>query len=219
MTDKHPYISGAGALTKAIQHFRNSLPAKIDASTLKKLGLAPKNESYLINILKFLGIIDAEGVPTAEARSAFTQHDDGAFGKKIEELVKKAYSDIFSLHGEKAWSLDENALITYFRQTDQSSAVVGSRQAKTFQTLAAFSGHGSVPEVKTTNNKKIAPNREKVAKQIKAVTHSPSHETVIESKGKDFGLTVRIEINLPAGGDKDTYDAIFKSIKENILNA
>ena len=32
------------------------------------------------------------------------------------------------------------------------------------------------------------------------------------------GLTVRIEINLPAGGDKETYDAIFQSIKENLLN-
>jgi hypothetical protein len=32
------------------------------------------------------------------------------------------------------------------------------------------------------------------------------------------GLTVRIEINLPPGGDQATYDAIFKSIRENLLN-
>ena len=30
-------------------------------------------------------------------------------------------------------------------------------------------------------------------------------------------LTVRIEINLPAAGDQDTYDRIFKSIRENLL--
>jgi hypothetical protein len=29
---------------------------------------------------------------------------------------------------------------------------------------------------------------------------------------------VRIEINLPADGDQETYDRIFKSIRENLLN-
>jgi len=49
MAGKHPYMSGGGALLKAIQHLRRSLPGTIDASVLKKLGLAPKNESYLIS--------------------------------------------------------------------------------------------------------------------------------------------------------------------------
>jgi hypothetical protein len=35
---------------------------------------------------------------------------------------------------------------------------------------------------------------------------------------QNVGLTVRIEINLPATGDQDTYDKIFKSIRENLLN-
>jgi hypothetical protein len=34
-----------------------------------------------------------------------------------------------------------------------------------------------------------------------------------------MALTVRIEINLPAGGDQSTYDCIFKSIRENLLNS
>ena len=33
-----------------------------------------------------------------------------------------------------------------------------------------------------------------------------------------LGLTVRIEINLPPSGDQATYDAIFKSIRANLLN-
>jgi hypothetical protein len=35
---------------------------------------------------------------------------------------------------------------------------------------------------------------------------------------RTFGLTVRIEINLPSSGDQDTYDKIFKSIRENLIN-
>jgi hypothetical protein len=76
MADKHPYMSGGGAITKAIEHFRRSLPPTIDASVLKKLGLAQKNESYLINVLQFIKVVREDGTPSDEARSVFTQHDN-----------------------------------------------------------------------------------------------------------------------------------------------
>lgn len=221
MADKHPYISGTGGLVKAIQQFRSSLPAKIDAAVLKKLGIAPKNESYLINILRFLSVIDDEGTSTPEGRTAFTQHDDAAFAKKFGELIKKAYSDLFSLHGGKTWELKTDALITYFRQNDQTTTIVGGRQATTFQILAAFAGHGEVPSVRTSTPPKAKTDSsitkpKPAAKSITKTADTGSAE--IDKRTRDLGLTVRIEINLPASGDQATYDRIFKSIKENLLN-
>src|SRR3989338_113263 len=148
MADKHPYISSTAGLTKAIQHFRSSLPAKIDAAMFKKLDIAPKNESYLINILKFIKVIGEEGVPTTEARKIFSQHDDAGFAKEFSGLVESAYAELFSLHGEKAWQLDTDKLITFFRQSDQTSAVIGGRQATTFIALATFAGHAEMPGVR-----------------------------------------------------------------------
>ena len=46
MADKHPYVQGPGALVQAVTHFRRSFPATVDAGALKKLGIAPNNESY-----------------------------------------------------------------------------------------------------------------------------------------------------------------------------
>jgi hypothetical protein len=40
-----------------------------------------------------------------------------------------------------------------------------------------------------------------------------------ERNQRNVGLTVRIEVNLPAAGDQETYDKIFRSIRENLLNA
>jgi hypothetical protein len=221
MADKHPYISATGSLVKAIQQFRSSLPTKIDASVLKKLGIAPKNESYLINILKFLNAIDQEGTPTSEGRSTFTQHDDAAFGKKVGEMVKKAYSDLFSLHGDNAWGLDADVLITYFRQSDQTSSVVGARQATTFQTLAAFAGHGEVPTARapaTHKGKTAGTNGKSKTEKKPKVPLTPPAPDHLSNRTKDLGLTVRIEINLPVAEDQATYDRIFKSIRENLLN-
>jgi len=221
MASKHPYISGGGALLKAIQHLRNSLPPTIDAAVLKKLGLAPKNESYLLNILQFIGIIGDDGTPTASARKGFTQHDDSAFSKGLSDMLKPAYKGLFELHSEKAWNLDQAALVTYFRQTDQTSNVVGTRQATTFQTLASLAGHGDVPTTRATSpSSSKGEARKPIARAEKAVAAVTPATPVRPqtSQTRDFGLTVRIEINLPASGDKETYDRIFKSIRENLLN-
>jgi hypothetical protein len=219
MADKHPYMSGGGALVKAIQHLRRSLPATIDASVLKKLGLAPKNESYLINILQFIKVIKEDGTPTDEARSVLTQHDDAAFAKEFGAIVKKAYADLFSLHGDKAWSLEQPALVTYFRQADRTSAVVGTRQATTFQTLAALSGRREEPTPSAPPSRKEKPVKQKAKTEKKEIgTAKTTRLDMGVSKSRDLGLTVRIEINLPASGDQETYDKIFKSIRENLLN-
>jgi|SRR5664280_2084700 len=115
MADKHPYISTVNSIIKAFKHFRKSLPTNINSTVLKKLGIAPKNESYLINVLKFLSIIADDGSTTPEAKKTFTQHDDKAFEKQLAAMIKKAYFDLFSLQGDSTWTLDNTSLITYFR--------------------------------------------------------------------------------------------------------
>jgi len=145
MATAHPYIGGGGAIIQAVNHFRRSFPSTVTADTLKKLGIAPKNESYLINILRFLGIIDEEGKRTEEAAKVFNIHEDTGFQKAFGAIVKNAYVDLFALHADAAWELDSNALITFFRQADQSSGIVGGRQASTFRTLAALPATAMLP--------------------------------------------------------------------------
>jgi hypothetical protein len=60
----HPYISGAGNITQMIGYLRKNFPVTVTADTVRKLGLASNNESYVINVLQFLGLIDEEGKRT-----------------------------------------------------------------------------------------------------------------------------------------------------------
>lgn len=226
MADSHPYISGAGNIAKMVNHLRESFPATVTSDTIKKLGIAPNNESYVINILQYIGVLDDAGKKTDEGAKVFSQHQDKAFASEFSKLIKKAYSDLFELRGDASWSLDDDALITFFRQSDQTGATIGKRQASTFKVLAALSGHGELPTsrsaVKTTSNKapKKARSQSTKTKKSAAKSSDPSQGLKFEhsSHGKlDFGLTVRVEINLPADGSRATYDNIFKSIKENLL--
>lgn len=230
MADKHPYVNGTGGLIQVLDHLKKSFPATLSAEVLKKLGFAPKNESYIINTVRFLKLIDDKGARTDIAHKTFTLHDTVAFEKAFSEIVKAAYADLFSLHSDGAWSLDSNRLITFFRQTDQSSQLVGKLQASTFTALATYAGHR---EAVTAAKPKQANRVEKAASTkplkrtaLRATQKSPESSTpridigsgTSPTNDTNFGLTVRIEINLPASGDQETYDRIFKSIRENLLN-
>jgi hypothetical protein len=220
LAEKHPYAS-PGAITAAVNQFRKAFPATVGADTLRKLSIAPQNESYVINVLRFVGAIDEEGNKTSAATAAFNQHDAAAFQKAFGEMVKAAYTELFNLHGDTAWELPFDSLISFFRNTDQTSDVVGRRQASTFQALAGLAGHGEAP----------SPPKPKQAKEPKAKTtksnqgkaEAPVVPAAAPPAGngtqRDVGLTVRIEVNLPPAADQETYDRIFRSIRENLLNA
>lgn len=227
MADKHPYVSAPGGLVQVITHFRKSFPATVTAETLRKLGYAPKNESYVLNVLHHLEMIDDQGQRTAAAQKVFSQHDDSAFAKQFADLVRKAYSGLFELHGEASWTLDQEALITFFRSSDQTTDIVGKRQANTFQLLAGFAGHKDLPEAKPrkkdASKQAVRPAKRSTAGRNRGAPASQAQnaneiEKPNASSGSAVGLTVRIEINLPADGDQETYDRIFKSIRENLLN-
>lgn len=223
MADRHPYATAPGYLTQVITQFRKSFPQTVNADTLKKLGFAPNNESYILNILRFLELIDQDGKRTEFGQKIFTLHDNDTFAEEFGKRVTGSYSDLFELHGDDAWNLDVNGLMTFFRSADGTTERVGKLQAKTFGVLASFSGHGESSEKITVTKQTSAP---KVKPQKKVLPKSePKSETSVITqpsndidKKRDFGLTVRIEINLPATGDKDTYDLIFKSIRENLLD-
>lgn len=217
----HPYIGGTGAIVQSITHLRRSFPATVTADTLKKLGIAPKNESYLINILKFLTVIDAEGMRTDKAAKMFNLHDDVEFQKAFGQIVKDAYVSLFSLHGENAWTLSTDSLITFFRQADQSSGIVGTRQANTFRTLAALAGHGEAPAPRQRSGQGNGSRREKTiekpakkSKQEPAAALSSAGATLVSP----LGLTVRVEVNLPADASQDAYDKIFQSLRKNLID-
>jgi len=218
LAERHPYSPSPGGITAAISQFRNSFPTTVNAETLRSLAIAPKNESYVINVLRFIGAIDKDGKQSEKAASVFYQSGSD-FEKGFELLVQAAYKDLFDAYKETTWDLPSEKLIAFFRSKDKTTALVGKLQAATFQLLAGLSGHGAVPEPSTTKQPKPAtkPKVSKPKPDTPPVTIGQGGDG--KSRERDFGLTVRIEVNLPPSGDQETYDRIFRSIRENLLNA
>lgn len=234
MADKHPYASGSRGVNQLISQLRKSFPPTVTADNLKKLSIAPQNETYVLNIMKFIGVLDAENKKTVAASPVFNKHDNADFQQNFAKLVAAPYHELFDLHGEDAWTLPLDKLISFFRNHDGTSEIVGKRQAATFQTLARISGKledGSLTAHSASNNgslkiaKKVSPVKKQALSAAAQASVPASGSTHLQPSGQttsggtaEVGLTVRIEINLPPGGDQATYDAIFKSIRENFIN-
>lgn len=228
MTNKttHPYVGSSGILVQVFTQFRKAMPATVDAARLKQLGIAPSNESVVIGVIRFLGFIDESGNRTEEGKEVFLKHDDAQFSKALEKYVKKAYSELFDVRGDEAWELDRDTLIGFFRATDETSAITAKRQAITFETLSALSGHGNVsaPKARTMatakTESKILKKPSKAAKTSAGKITSPAlgGSGTSDTTLSGMALTVRIEVNLPAQADQETYNLIFKSIRANLLN-
>lgn len=226
-----PYTSGQGALTQTFAQLRKGAPSKIDASYLQRFNIAPANESYVLSILRFLGIIDDEGT-RPEGASDYLFGNDEAFKSGLEGAVRSSYAPLFNEMND-ALQADRDTLIHWFRGADKTSSVVGQRQATTFLTLAALSGHGELPPIRTNGQKSSTSPGVPTAKPK---TSSP--KSTAKGKGgsrdsampqtatpgeagllsREVGLSVRVEVNLPAGGDAATYDAIFASIKKHLMS-
>lgn len=228
----YPNISAQTALAQAFTQLRKgTFPAKVDAGYLQRFSIAPGNESYVIAILRFLGLIDEDTNRINENTEFFYSGDEG-FESGLENALRESYSQLFDEMGDRALDASREELLNWFRAADKTSELVGRRQAATFQTLAALAGHGQLPSgrsnsTKTRTTDPDTTTRQKTQKRPKAKkvdtgatlgNGAPMISNREAGNTQDVGLTVRIEVNLPPGGDADTYDAIFASIKKHLMS-
>lgn len=223
----HPYISGPGNVEQMVSFLRKNFPSTVTSETVKKFSLASNNESYVINALQFVGVIDEEGKRTSKAHDIFVLGND-KFPTAFSDLVRNSYKDLFDIRGEDAWQLSKSELTAYFRTADKTSEVIGGRQAGLFQAFARLAGYEAISasspgsaglKPKASKSKPISSKPAKVAKPVTSTPEKDPKSGIVEKSGhKDVAMTVRIEINLPANGSQETYDNIFKSIRANLIN-
>ncbi len=224
MATSYPYTSAQGSLVKAFEQFRRNFPPTIDAAILQKFSIAPANESYVISTVKFLGLVD-ENNKTVDKVGDFFRAGDGEFKKGLDDLLKVAYADLYTEQGAEPWAVTKEALTTWFRVTDKTSELIGQRQAATYLTLASLAGHGepikpaaASPKAasSTSTGKPAGPKR--VAPAVAEAGNKSGAAGREGGSTNPVGLTVRVEVNLPADATPDVYDSIFASIRKNLLN-
>lgn len=199
MADSYPYTLSNGRLQDTFEKLRTAAkPEKVTQAFLAKLGLVSSNDRAVIPLLKKLGFLTEEGSPT-EYYDRLKDPSDQPF--VLGERIKALYVDVFSVNTSLERASEDEMKGAFARVTGKDADSV-VRYVNTFRTLVSLAKFGQSPSVTPSPHKE----------EVKVEQKGKSSDKIVEA---DFHYN--IQIHLPATNDISVYNAIFKSIKENLL--
>ena len=200
--------------TKNLDAFLNAMrgakaPERFTNKFLKQLDFSSSNDRLYIGVLKGLGLIDENGVPT---KRYFEFLDQGESGRVLAEALREAYEDLFAVN-KKAQDLTveevKNKLKT-LTQGQKSDTVVGN-MANTFKALAGLADWSPVQAEVKPPAKIIETDKSPAGiQQPPANPSRQSRDPAIMSLHHD------IHIHLPESRDPAVFDAIFDAMKRHL---
>ncbi len=208
MAEYPPYVNAYNGIPTLFQKIKTAaVPPKF---TVDFLGTAldMKSSSYraMIPLLKKLGFIDPSNVPT-QAYKDF--REDSLSGTVMAERLKEAYKSLFQAN-EYAWKLNKDDLtaklksLTGTAEDDQYiPSVAGTFLA--LSKLAKWEGGTSKKKESATDDAE------------KGASGSGGLKRDEEFADGRLRLSYTINLNLPATTEIEVFNAIFKSLRDNLL--
>jgi hypothetical protein len=184
-------------------------PEHFSYEHLKNIGFGGSNDRAIIPLLKELKFLTSEGAPTQR----YHEYRNASRSKKImADALREAYSELFHVN-EKPTRADKSAIEGIFKSTHNVTDRVAEAQATTFYALLDLADLNDA-----SSNTPVIP--------IMQTPSTPVHDTKKENSSMNDekfgigGLSLRynIEIHLPATKDIEVYNAIFKALKENLVD-
>jgi hypothetical protein len=182
---------------------KGTAPEKFTIAHLKGLGFARSTNRGIIPLLKDLGFLSSDGTPTQR----YHEYRNPARSKQVMgEAIREAYEEIFHINANPGKE-DRKAIHGKFKTTHNVTDKVADFQTMTFYALLDLADITGIPpktetpEIKKEKDETIA---EREIHRLKA-------PDVLR-------LRYNIEIHLPASKDVDVYNAIFKSLKEHLID-
>lgn len=180
-------------------------PDQLTTKLLKDWGFGSSNDRKFIPILKSLGFLTPDGKPT----SLYHEYRDHSRSKIVmAQALKEAFADLFLIK-EIPTDADKKAIKGKFKSYHNTSDHVADLMMKTFYALL------DLAELKTSP---IKPKEDKTKKnQEDKENPKPDRERSSDYGIDIHGLHYNIQIHLPATKDVEVYNAIFKSLKEHLI--
>lgn len=172
---------------------------------LKQLGYASSTDRPMIPVLKAIGFLDGSGKPTVLYR---TYKDPAAAGHALAQGLRSGYADLYKIDTE-AHKKTQAELAGMFARLSEKGDSVTSKMAATFHALAKLADftEPGIPEEPKKEPSAQNGKRDEVQGQVAGIELAPA----------TFALRHDIHVHLPLSTDVAVYDAIFKSLRENLM--
>ena len=203
MTD-YPYMLSNNKILPIIQSLQSAAkPSKFTTEFLKNMGFNSSNDRAILNLFKRLGFLSDDGVPTGYYDQL---RDKTLYQKALASRIRELYSELFTINTEIYKDSDANIKGAISRVTGGEEKAV-SRYFSTFKALC------SIADFEPRNINEVSTPVE--------ARHVPQESPIVSSQSvqsqPNLGFHYNIQIHLPATTDISVYNAIFKSLKDNLL--
>ena len=204
--------------TKNLESFLNSLitakaPDAFTQKFLESLEFKSTNDRLFISLLKGLGFVDPNGVPTERYYKFLDQSQSKVV---LAEAIKESYSDLFAVYlkaNELSGPDVKNKLRTL--TLGKNSDKVLGLMANTFRALVAYADWDVPP--KPADPGKPADTLRESSKTPADFQSDEPEDAKPRSKLLDPQFHYNIQIHLPESRDPAVYDVLFKSLKRHLL--
>lgn len=201
-----PYVTAPGNITRALTAIRQAgTPQKITQDFVKTVLRIPGGSGAQMNsFLKKIGFAKADGSPS-ELYVKF--RDPATSGAAVAEAMRRAYAPLYARQ-DCAHELKDRQLLGLIAEETglaTDSTVVKNVLAtfKALRELADFPAGG--------------PGFETIREALASARGRDCEDGQEVTRGVGLNLNYTINLNLPATSDSSVFDAIFKSLKENLL--
>lgn len=204
----YPYVTVAGSFRKFLKDLPSyGRPDKVTQKWLEGVGFRSTNDRRIISVIKFVGLVSSDGVPTdlwlryrgAEGRAAFA------------EAVRTAYAPLFQTFPD-AHRRDPEALLNFFRANTDLADKAARLCVLTFQILCEYGDWDSDPPEDMDLGDAGEKEDEKQNKREK----KPPRPRVEPSAPGGLTLNINIQLQLPANADGDTYEQLFAAMGKHL---
>ncbi|MGI9483815.1 MAG: DUF5343 domain-containing protein [Hyphomicrobiales bacterium] len=203
---KLPYITAPGNIEKALSGIKIApVPPKVSQDFVKNILKIPGGSGdQMTSFLKKLGMTNADSSPNEDYKKFRNPSHSRSI---LAKLIRNAYAQIFA-HNEYANTLSDSELTDLVAEiTGEAHGASSVKLASTcFRNLRDLADFDS--EVPVVVDNLFEPQ------ETSENTRSPS----IDKDPIALNLGYTINLNLPAVSDPAVFDAIFKSLKSNLLS-
>lgn len=205
--------------TKNLESFFNSLitakaPESFTQKFLESLEFKSTNDRLYIGLLKGLGFLDTNAIPTERY---FKFLDQSQSKQILADGIREAYEDLFTVN-IKANELSLQEVKNKLRTLTQGkiSDKVLHLMANTFKVLVESAEWNNTPKKEEKKIKNDIPKKEIDPKDVPAIQDDTEEENIVDKFNKTQ-FHYNIQIHLPESRDPAVYDALFKSLKKHIF--
>ena len=215
-----PYMPSVTNLHRILDKIQNAgVPDVFNLDFLRDLGFTSSNDRAVLKVLKYIGMLDQSGKP----QSSYRQFMDHTQAKAVlASRLRSAYDDLF-LADRDANTKTTAALKGWFKTKTGESDSVAEKIASTFKSLASYADFSAAPPPQATQETSQtpappAPVPPTGQEQNRSQPSPPPAElSGTGARLPDLGFVYRLEIHLPDTQNVETFRAIFKALREEMM--